>query len=150
LCGEPCAIPGLEYKEETEGRTIVNEDWLQSLILNILNTRARTDKKCPTPFAIFGHWSESYRGDGMYVGSTLYNAAEKSYVRINDAAKGIGVAIQADLSKLTLLGVADSVKVEVEYRGKGRVDVVILVNVKGSGVKINLAGSFVTDTWIWR
>src|SRR5262245_6090961 len=149
ICGEFCSIPGLEYKDEAAGRTIVNEGWLQSLILNILNTRARTDQKCPAPFAVFGHWSESYRGDGMYIGSTLYNAAEKSYIRTADAAKGIGVAIQADLSKLTMLGVVDSVKVETTYRGRNRVDVLISVYVKGQGVKVNLSGQFVTGTWIW-
>src|SRR5262245_61071630 len=79
MCGASCSIPGLEYIEAPEGRTIQTEEWLLSLILNILNTRARTDLGCPTPAAVFGHWSESYRGDGMYNGSTLWNAAAKTY-----------------------------------------------------------------------
>ena len=68
-----CAIPGLDYEDMADPypdqglpgqvsrgfRTIRNDDWLRGLILNILNTRARNDRRCPTPAAVYGHWSES-------------------------------------------------------------------------------------------
>src|SRR5262245_10217136 len=71
MCGVQCSIPGLQYEDSDDvvvgGRTINTEDRLRSLILNILNTRARTDVRCPSPMAVFGHWSESYRQDGLYI-----------------------------------------------------------------------------------
>ena len=158
LCGVDCAIPGLEYEDSTEpevnpggvGRTIKTNDWLHGLILNILNTRARTDVRCPTPAATYGHWSESYRSDGLYIGSTLWNAAEKSYVRTADAVKMIGAAVRADMGKLIALGIADTVDVEATYRGSNSVEVVVTVTTTTGRSRINLAGSFVSETWVWH
>jgi len=162
LCGVECSIPGLEY-EDKEGpyvdqgptpssglRTIKNDGWLQSLILNILNTRARNDIKCPTPAAVYGHWSESYREDGLYIGSTLWNAAEKSYVRTNDAVKAIKAAVTADMGKLIALGLADSVEVEATYRGSNRVDVAVTAVTSSGSSRVDLSGSFVSETWVWH
>jgi hypothetical protein len=164
MCGVVCSLPGLEY-EDKEGpypdqdlpgqvsggfRTINNDGWLQGLILNILNTRARTDVKCPTPAAVYGHWSESYREDGLYIGTTLWNAAEKSYVRCVDGVKAIGAAIRADMGKLIALGIAQSVEVEAFYRGSNSVEVTVVVNAVTGRSKINLAGSFVSETWVWH
>ena len=163
MCGIDCSLPGLVY-EDKEGpyvddgmlppssgfRTISNEGWLQGLILNILNTRSRTDKKCPAPPAVYGHWSESYRDDGLYIGSTLWNAAEKSYIRINDGVKAIGAAIQADMGKLTALGIAESVQVEANYRGSNSVEVIVIVITSTGRSRIGLSGSFVSETWVWH
>jgi phage gp46-like protein len=151
-CGVECAIPGLEYEKSSEpdGRTIKTDDWLQGLILNILNTRARTDARCPTPAATYGHWSESYRDDGLYIGSTLWNAAEKSYVRTADAVKMIGAAVRADMGKLIALGIAQSVEVEATYRGSNSVAVAVTVTTTTGRSRINLAGSFVSETWVWH
>src|SRR5262245_31946288 len=111
LCGVNCAIPGLQYEEVDDpdaGRTINTEDWLTSLILNILNTRARTDLDCPAPLGVYGHWSENYRDDGLYVGSTLWNAAEQRYTSTTQAVSAIRAAIQADMGKLVAVGVANA------------------------------------------
>jgi phage gp46-like protein len=150
VCGATCAIPGLEYEDHGEERTIKTDDWLHGLILNILNTRARTDAKCPSPMAVYGHWSESYRGDSMYIGSTLWNAADKSYVRVADSVQAIATAIRADMSKLIALDVAQSVEVEAVYRGQGRVDVTIIVKSTTKSSQIDLSGKFVSDTWVWQ
>ena len=164
LCGHECAIPGLEY-EEIEGdypeqglpgddgrgfRTIKTDEWLQGYILNILNTRARTDMRCPTPAATYGHWSESYRDDGLYIGSTMWNAAEKSYVRTADSVKAIANAIRADMGKLIALGIAVTVDVEATYRGSNSVEVIIIVTTATGRSRVNLSGSFVSETWIWH
>jgi phage gp46-like protein len=161
-CGVECAIPGLEYEEshdpvldqglpgEIGYRTIRTDDWLQGLILNILNTRARTDARCPSPAAVYGHWSESYRDDGLYIGSTLWNAAEKSYVRTADAVKAIAVAVRADMGKLIALGIAESVEVEATYTGSNGVTVVVTVNTSTGQSRIDLSGSFVSETWVWH
>ena len=114
LCGEECVIAGLQYEDKPtadlpNGRTIVTDDWVRSLVLNILNTRARSDLKCPTPAGTYGHWSESYRDDGLYIGSRMYNAAEKPYIRVMDGVKAIGAAIRSDVGKLIILGIANDV-----------------------------------------
>jgi hypothetical protein len=130
-------------------RTISNDQWLRGLVLNILNTKARTDLKCPSPAAVYGHWSESYRGDGLYVGSTLWNAVAKSYTRVADSVKAIGSAIRADMAKLTALKIADSVEVKAIYKGGNRVDVEITATVTNARHVLNLSGSLATGTWTW-
>jgi phage gp46-like protein len=165
LCGIECAIPGLEYEDIADPypdqglppdgvssgyRTIKNDEWLQGYILNILNTRSRTDAKCPTPAATYGHWSESYRDDNLYIGSTMWNAAEKHYVRIADSVRAIANAVRADMGKLVALGIAESVNVEATYRGSNSVAVVVTVYTITGQSRINLSGSFVSDTWVWQ
>jgi hypothetical protein len=166
LCGTVCTIPGLEYEDieepyvdpriyppvgsEVGYRTIKTDEWLQGLVLNILNTRARNDIRCPAPSAVFGHWSESYRDDGLYIGSTMWNAAEKSYIRTSDGVKAIGVAIRADMGKLIALGLADTVEVEATYVGSASVTVKITITKQASRSVINLSGRFVAETWVWH
>jgi hypothetical protein len=157
LCGVDCVIPGLVYEDSEEPttlpnvpRTIANNDWLRSLVLNILNTRARTDLNCTTPAAVYGHWSESYAQNGLYIGSTLWNAAAKSYSRISDSVKAINAAIKADMSKLTIQKLADSVDVETVYSRGSTVAVTITVNLSNTRHVINLSGSIASDTWMWR
>ena len=161
LCGIECAIPGMEYEnidapypdqgpDEPGYRTIKTEEWLQGLILNILNTRARTDMRCPTPAATYGHWSESYRDDDLYIGSTMWNAAEKSYIRTADAVKAIAVAVRSDMGKLTAMGLAQSVEVEAAYRGNSSVAIEVTVITSTGRSRINLSGSFVSETWVWH
>lgn len=131
-------------------RSIRTDGWLRGLILNILNTRARTDVKCPTPSAVYGHWSESYRTDGLYIGSRLWNTASKSYVRIADAVGAIEAAIRADMAKLTVLGVVDSVEVTAHYRGNNSVDVnVTAITVRSQHV-LNLSGNLLSGEWVWQ
>lgn len=151
LCGYECAIPGMEYIDQPSSgfRTIKNDNRLLSLILNILNTRARTDLRCPSPAAVYGHWSESYRDDGLWIGSRLWSAAEKSYIRVADSVKAIQAAIQADMGKLVVLGVADKVEVEALYRGRNSVGVTVTATKMNARHVLNLSGTFVSDTWIW-
>lgn len=150
LCGQACSIPGLEYENREEGRTIKNDEWLLGLILNILNTRARTDMKCPSPAGVYGHWSESYRADKLYIGSRMWNAAEKNYVRTADAVKAVGTAVQGDMAKLKFMGVADSVSVEATYAGNGAVKVTIIATVMNNPHVLNLSGSMTSGTWVWH
>jgi hypothetical protein len=157
-CGVECSIPGLVYEDSTEphisvepaGRTIKTTDWINSLILNILNTRARSDIRCPSPAAVYGHWSESYRGDGLWVGSRLWNAASKSYIRVADSVKAIEAAVKADVGKLVVLGVADSVSVDATYQGRNSVAVVVVATHAQARHVVNLSGTLTADTWIWR
>jgi hypothetical protein len=157
-CGVQCLIPGLVYVDQTEpyvsiagrGRTIQNDNWLRSLVLNILNTRARTDVKCPSPAAVFGHWSESYRDDGLYVGATLWNAAAKPQVRVSDAVKAIGAAISADVGKLITMKLVDNVDVQTVYAGRSTVAVTIALFAANVKHVIDLSGTFTTGNWAWQ
>jgi hypothetical protein len=149
-CGHNCGIPGLQYVELTDGRTISTDDRLQSLVLNILNTRARSDLKCPAPSAIYGHWSESYRDDNLWIGSRIWNNADKSYSSVQDAVKAVGAAVKGDLMKLTVLGIADDVQVVTSYLGRNTVGVVITVTAGSNKSTINLSGTYASNTWIWH
>lgn len=150
LCGAQCVIPGLEYVKKTDGITIRTDEWLNSLILNILNTRARTDLPCPSPAGVYGHWSESYRNDGGYIGSRLWNAAAKPHRLVADAVKSIEAAIKADMSKLVMLGLADEVIVEAKDRNHNSAMVVITVVTSQKRHVLNLSGSFAAGEWIWQ
>jgi hypothetical protein len=150
LCDKECSIPGLQYIDTPEGRTIANTEWLRSLVLNILNTRARSDLDCPTPAGTYGHWSESYRDDRLYIGTRVYNAAEKSYIRILDGVKAIGAAIRSDVGKLIILKLADDIEVDVVYRGQSRVDVEITIKSQSVYQTLSLVGSYSSDAWIWN
>lgn len=165
LCGANCVIPGLEYEDRDDpvinplqigpttgarARTIKTNDWVRSLVLNILNTRARTDKPCPAPTAIYGHWSESYRSDGLYIGASMWNAADKPYVRINEAVRSIQAAVQADISKLIALGVADQVDVAASYVGRMTVAIIIKIVKRSKLYVLNLSGTYSSGLWAWN
>jgi hypothetical protein len=163
LCGSPCAIPGLEYIDHDDPypdpgplppssgyRTIKTTEWLLSLVLNILNTRARTTLKCPSPAAVYGHWSESYRGDNLHIGSQLWNAADKSYTRTADMVKAVQVAVDYDMAKLPAMGVADSVDVQVRYLGRNTIGIEITATVAKAKHVLNLSGNFASGTWVWN
>ena len=163
MCGVDCSIPGLVYvnadpnrspdnslPEDLPTRSIETDGWLQGLILNILNTRARSDAPCPTPASVYGHWSESYRDDDLYIGSTMWNAAEKPHVRIADSVRAINNAVRADMGKLIAQGLAKTVEVETNYLGNNSVAVVVTVFTATGSSKINLSGSFVSETWVWH
>ena len=100
--------------------------------------------------AVYGHWSESYRDDGLYIGSRVYDTADRPYYKITDAVKAIGAAIKADLSKLEILGLVDGVGVEVTYKGGNRVDVIITTVVRNVRHVLNLSGTYASDTWVWH
>lgn len=155
VCDVDCAIPGLEYVDsdtpDGTDRTIRNDEWLISLILNILNTRARNDTKCPTPAAVYGHWSESYRGDNLYIGSRMWNAAEKTYPRIGDSVAAVNAAIQADMAKLVAMKVADKVDVEASYAGRGMINVVIKAITVSKVHILDLSGTVsASGAWVWQ
>jgi phage gp46-like protein len=131
-------------------RTINTDQWLRGLIINILHTRARTDLKCPAPSAIYGHWSESYRNDGLYIGSRLWNAAAKPYRSVVDAIRSIEAAIKSDMSKLVVLGLADEVEVEARDRNHNSAIVTITVITSQKRHVLNLSGNFAAGEWMWQ
>lgn len=127
-CGNDCCVPGLRIERQGTAKTILNDNWVQSLILNILNTDKRVS---PTicgyrPNAVKGHWSESFigRGNGLNgkatsgyrVGTGIRQINTKG-LRVTEIRARFEAELTASMQKLVLLGVAASVRVEVEYRG---------------------------------
>src|SRR5262245_26348080 len=94
-CGEHCGIPGLVYVEHPNGRSISTDSLIRSLILNIINTKARDPlAKCIPPIAVGGHWSESYREDNLKSGTRIWSTAQYPVSRIQDATNLLKAQLQ--------------------------------------------------------
>lgn len=151
-CNSPCGIPGLKYEDEAAGRRIATNDWVQSLVLNILNTRARAPRgKCLNVGAPGGHWSESYREDNMYTGTRIWNELSRPSARIQDTVKLLNAQLKADVGKLVKLGVASEIDVKTEYKGSNRI--VATVTIIGPTIgetTISLTSERFANEWVWR
>jgi hypothetical protein len=64
--------------------------------------------------------------------------------------KAIQAAVQADMAKLTITGVADSVLVEASYVGRNQVAIIVTATKGDAHHSLNLAGSFVSGGWVWN
>jgi len=54
------------------------------------------------------------------------------------------------MAKLTVMGVADEVVVEVFYRKHSLVEVIVTATVRQARHVLNLSGTFASDTWVWH
>lgn len=151
-CGDACGIPGLLLQPLESSVTFATNDWVRSLLLNILNTVARKDpSNCGNrPGTQGGHWSESY-GDGTYIGTHMYDtvAPSKSF---KDAIKLLNAAVTKDAYKLVTYGVASSVTVETEYLGNNKVSVTVTFTGPYSGDpgRVNLVAKRLENEWVWQ
>lgn len=153
-CGDACGIPGLKFIGDfDEGRTFATNDWARSLLLNILNTDGRqppTDCGVP-PGTQGGHWSESYRDDGLRTGTLLRSALNKPITRVQEAVNIVRAQVQADAYKLVQLGVATRVDVTAEYAGSNRIAVVVSIYGPSSVTNVvNLTADRLTNGWVWQ
>jgi predicted metal-dependent phosphotriesterase family hydrolase len=80
----------------------------------------------------------------------LWNAAEKSYVRCSDGVKAIGAAVRADMGKLISMGIATAVDVDAKYIGSNSAGITVTVTTATGRSVLNLSGTFVSETWVWR
>ena len=109
-------------------RTIKTDEWLHGLILNILNTRARTDVQCPIAggrlWPLVGVLSRRrfvHRFDAVECGGKVLRP---------DRRCGEGdqpLAVRSDMGKLIAQGIATTVEVEATYRGTNSVEVIVTV-----------------------
>ena len=131
LCSAPWADCDKELVTVPPTKAIKTDGWLESLMLNMLNTNAR---KAPSlcgnaPAAVCGHWSESF----IEADSGLYGMAQPGYrvgTNLRDikpwqySVRTLESVIEAELTKtlmkLVQLGLATSVVVEVRYTGDNR------------------------------
>lgn len=155
-CGDQCGIPGLQYiNEPNNKRSIVNDYWVRSLVLNILNTRARRVKSvsaaCPRVADSGGHWSESFREDGLYIGTRIWDEMNTPVARIQDAVSLLAAQLRADIGKLVQLNIASDIEVDVQYKGSNRVSATITINGPTLGENtVNLTSERLANEWVWR
>lgn len=150
-CVAPCGIPGLVAIDTDDGRTFATNDWVRSLALNMLNTDARRDPKACgyPPGRDGGHWSDSYRADGLYAGTTVRDLP--SFNRILDSVGVVRARLAKDMNKLVLLGVATSVAVAVEYVGKNRIAATIdITGPAGVTGRVDLTAERLENSWVWK
>jgi len=147
---EICGHPGLSLIDKENGSTIASDDFVTSLILNILLTNAR--KEATTcgyiPGTQGGFWGDSFRMDNGYTGSGLRNIPDHYSVR--EAASIIKAYVQKDMEKLILYGVAQKVDVGAKYSGSNAVS--IAVNATGqSGIAttVGLNAVRIRNSWVW-
>ena len=156
-CGDECGIPGLQFDQDVDvsvGRTFLTNDWVRSLLLNILNTNGRQPATaCGVPPGTQGgHWSESYREDGLKTGSLLRDALQRPVARVQEGVNLVRAQVQADVYKLVQLGVASRVDVTAEYAGSNKIDVTIVVYGPSSLTTnvVNLTADRLTNAWVWK
>lgn len=153
-CGGDCgeygmAMAPVEGGSERE-RRIDNAGWVQSLIYNILLTDGRmSDSACGyRPGARGGHWSDSFRSDGLTAGSLLRTLG--TFGRINDQVNLAGAYAKADMAKLVTMKVADSVDVKATYGGGLSINLDITVYGRSGDVtRVGLTGSPTGSEWRW-
>lgn len=149
--GGECGTPGLFLTGNFgQSRTIATNDWLRSLIINILSTRGRQENQdCGHAIgAQGGHWSDSFRKDGQQAGNLIYTVGMKrSYT---EAALAVAARVQADMHKLVLNNVVKSIDVVAEYIGGGRMSLKFEVRLPtGETSRVGLTGERSQNAWMW-
>lgn len=160
-CGNECAKPGHVLVDGNEclhpvrpygGKTIENDGWVEGLLLNILGTsKRRDDTACGWQCGNRGgHWSDSFRTDGLLSGTALYRNQDPKCLPAQ-AAQQARAALSAEARKLVLHGVASKVEVEATYVGRGRTNAVIKIyGSSGAISSVGMTGSRVVNGWAWE
>lgn len=150
-CGFECAAPGLSLEEQDAGTTIATNDWVRGLVLNILGTDGRKpDTACGyRPGAQGGHWSDSFRGDGRRAGTLVRNIPTS--ISIRDSVALARATLEADLSKLVNMGVAQKVSVTAAYVGGNVMTATVdIVGPNGVVSRVGLTGQRSPNAWAWK
>lgn len=149
-CGAPGLVSYIPLGRTDGGRTFRTNDYVRSLALNILLTDGRhEDVPCGyRPGARGGHWSDSFREDGITSGTNVrYLKPQKS---VSDTVKIIQEYLRNSMQKLVRYGVATSVTVECTYAGGGVIDAVIIIfGTDGLTSRVGITGSRLENSWVW-
>jgi phage gp46-like protein len=156
-CGADCGRSGLSVVEagpaEGEGlppRTILTNDWVRSLALNILQTDGRApDSACGyRPGGQGGHWSESFRKDGQKVGTLLRTLPSSSSIR--DNINLVRATLVSELNRLVVMGIAKTITVDAEYLGGNRMSADIsIIAPDGTTARVGMTGARNSNAWAW-
>jgi phage gp46-like protein len=145
-CDKECAGAGLRV----EGGKIDTSNWVVGLAMNIILTDAKKpDTECGWyPGTRGGHWSDSFRNDGRGSGSSIRFL--KTSCSVGEMAAEVQNALQHDLSKLVVYGVARSIKVTAKYAGKNTVDAnVEILGENGQSVRVGVSAQRIKNSWVW-
>lgn len=156
-CNDECGIFGLVYDGDggldpsENPRSIKTNNWLSSLVVNILLTDGR-QSETPCGFAPGrrgGHWSDSFRTDGLTSGSLIRNPSAAKTVQ--EAALLLEAYAQVALQKLVTLGVALSVKATATYSGKNRIQLgVVITGPASAEERVGLTTTRLTNQRVWN
>ena len=151
-CGNLCGLPGLTYNDDDlRGRTIVNDEYVRGLVLNMLMTDGRVpDRPCGrTPNSVGGHWSESFdTGPAPGIGTLMLSA--ETTTSVNETLNLIIAYGQATLARLVARGVAQSVDVTGEYLGGNefKLDSEIF-GLGNNSARVAVTGERLSNGWVW-
>lgn len=152
-CGLKCDNTGelgCKASNEQVERSIANNDYVRSLALNILLTNGRKpDTACGYRAGQRGgHWSDSFRDDGLTAGSLLRTLPSSGSIR--DSVNLARAYAQADLSKLVTMGYAASVDVQSKYLGGNAMSLdAVIYGQAGLTSNVGIIGSRSTNAWVW-
>lgn len=100
------------------------------------------------PGARGGHWSDSFRKDGLTAGSLLRTLG--TFGRINDQVNLARAYAQADMQKLVTMKIAESVDVKATYGGGRSINLDITVYGRGGEItRVGLTGAPTGNEWRW-
>lgn len=151
-CATDCGRPGLLLTPASPfGRSIVTTNWVRGLALNILGT----DAKLPNRACGFeagqqgGHWSESYRTDGLPIGTSVRELPTMRSIK--ESISTVKAYLENDLGRLITMNIASRIDVTVEYVGGNRVSVSIdIISIAGVSAKVGLTGERSASSWVWN
>lgn len=151
-CLSDCGSTGLlsRVPEGQDGRTFDTNDYVRGLALNILGTDGRRpDTACGyRPGARGGHWSDTFRDDGMNSGTTIRDIPAQNSVQ--DSLGLIRVYLLQAMQKLVTYGVAQSVDVDVKYIGSNNFEATIKFSGNdGQTSRVGITGTRLENSWVW-
>lgn len=149
-CGSSGLLSYIPEGRTDGGRTFRTNDFVRGLALNILLTDGRKeDKACGyRPGSRGGHWSDSFREDGITSGTNVrYLTPQKS---VADTVKVVQEYMRDSMNKLVRYGVATAVEVVCTYAGQGVIDAIITIfGTDGQTSRVGITGSRLENSWVW-
>jgi phage gp46-like protein len=155
LCRNTCGSQyGLKHGAVERGfRSIVTDDFVRSLALNILLTHGRRpDAPCGyRPGARGGHWSDSYRPREYQGTAGSMIATLNSHKSVDDALAELRALVKYDMQRLVTYQVATAVDVAAEYLGNNAAKLTIKIfGFAGDVVSVGATLTRVKNSWAWE
>lgn len=149
-CDTECGSPGLALVKTDQGTTIDTSNYVRGIALNILLTDARKDPSTcgNAPGDSRGHWTDSFRSDGLTAGTKLRYLTPQGSFR--DSVNQAVAFATADMQKLVAYGIAKTVDVSADIVGGSRVRLNIVINGQLPDVtRVNVTGTRLANSWLW-
>jgi phage gp46-like protein len=145
-CTDPCP----PRARPIVGRTVYTGNWVHSLVLNQLLTDGPLEDtdEGHLPGRRGGHWSQSFAGGGIQIGSRLRQVPTNC--TLTDAVALIEATLTSEMQHLVLVGVARHVDVAARYVGRGAVAVEITISgPHGDTTRVGATAQRMANAWAW-